>query len=233
MKIRRLAPSAAIAGAGGETSNRHGAGCCAGPTRCSPMTRPLLRPTGSALRSIPEKNRAVALALRPCRDDRPGSLSGRSPRTLTWHGYRHTASAAVRTEGPLRTVKARSTALREGRGRRDARRGRASARAHENARRSQPQRRWTQHAHARIRLAQAPPAESRKPSARDARLRIGQAGFDPDLVFGFHFSPNFFLAGPLRALAEVYACDDSRERFVRDFVAAWDKVMNLDRFDVA
>jgi len=37
----------------------------------------------------------------------------------------------------------------------------------------------------------------------------------------------------LRALAEVYASDDSKEKFVRDFVAAWDKVMNLDRFDVA
>ena len=37
----------------------------------------------------------------------------------------------------------------------------------------------------------------------------------------------------LRALAEVYACDDAKEKFVRDFVAAWDKVMNLDRFDLA
>ena len=37
----------------------------------------------------------------------------------------------------------------------------------------------------------------------------------------------------LRALAEVYACDDAQEKFVRDFVAAWDKVMNLDRFDLA
>jgi catalase-peroxidase len=46
-----------------------------------------------------------------------------------------------------------------------------------------------------------------------------------DLVFGSN--------SELRALAEVYACDDSREKFVRDFVAAWDKVMNLDRFDVA
>ncbi len=46
-----------------------------------------------------------------------------------------------------------------------------------------------------------------------------------DLVFGAH--------SELRALAEYYACDDARERFVRDFVAAWDKVMNLDRFDVA
>ncbi|MEK7687873.1 MAG: peroxidase/catalase (catalase-peroxidase), partial [Pseudomonadota bacterium] len=37
----------------------------------------------------------------------------------------------------------------------------------------------------------------------------------------------------LRALAEVYACDDSEKAFVRDFVAAWTKVMNLDRFDLA
>jgi catalase-peroxidase len=36
----------------------------------------------------------------------------------------------------------------------------------------------------------------------------------------------------LRAIAEVYACDDSQEKFVQDFVAAWDKVMNLDRFDL-
>jgi catalase-peroxidase len=46
-----------------------------------------------------------------------------------------------------------------------------------------------------------------------------------DLVFGSN--------SQLRALAEVYACDDAKERFVRDFVAAWDKVMNLDRFDLA
>ena len=45
-----------------------------------------------------------------------------------------------------------------------------------------------------------------------------------DLVFGSN--------SELRALAEVYACDDAQEKFVRDFVAAWDKVMNLDRFDV-
>ena len=36
--------------------------------------------------------------------------------------------------------------------------------------------------------------------------------------------------GKLRALAEVYACDDAREKFVADFVTAWNKVMNLDRF---
>ncbi|MCW2721986.1 MAG: catalase/peroxidase, partial [Pseudonocardia sp.] len=37
----------------------------------------------------------------------------------------------------------------------------------------------------------------------------------------------------LRAVAEVYASDDAREKFVHDFVAAWDKVMNLDRYDLA
>ena len=46
-----------------------------------------------------------------------------------------------------------------------------------------------------------------------------------DLVFGSH--------SQLRALSEVYAADDAQEKFVRDFVAAWDKVMNLDRFDLS
>ena len=46
-----------------------------------------------------------------------------------------------------------------------------------------------------------------------------------DLVFGSN--------SELRAVAEVYASDDAKEKFVRDFVAAWDKVMNLDRFDVS
>ena len=46
-----------------------------------------------------------------------------------------------------------------------------------------------------------------------------------DLVFGSN--------SELRALAEVYACDDSQQKFVSDFVAAWNKVMNLDRFDLA
>jgi len=45
-----------------------------------------------------------------------------------------------------------------------------------------------------------------------------------DLVFGSN--------SQLRALAEVYACSDSKAKFVKDFVAAWDKVMNLDRFDL-
>ena len=46
-----------------------------------------------------------------------------------------------------------------------------------------------------------------------------------DLVFGSH--------AQLRAVAEVYASADAQEKFVRDFIAAWDKVMNLDRFDLA
>ncbi len=45
-----------------------------------------------------------------------------------------------------------------------------------------------------------------------------------DLVFGSN--------SQLRAIAEVYASDDSKEAFVKDFVAAWDKVMNLDRYDL-
>ena len=36
----------------------------------------------------------------------------------------------------------------------------------------------------------------------------------------------------LRAIAEVYACDDAQQKFVEDFAAAWNKVMNLDRFDL-
>jgi catalase-peroxidase len=44
-----------------------------------------------------------------------------------------------------------------------------------------------------------------------------------DLVFGSN--------SELRALGEVYASDDAKEKFVRDFVTAWTKVMNLDRFD--
>jgi catalase-peroxidase len=50
-------------------------------------------------------------------------------------------------------------------------------------------------------------------------------GSDIDLVFGSN--------SQLRAIAECYACDDSKQAFVRDFVAVWDKVMNLDRFDLA
>ena len=46
-----------------------------------------------------------------------------------------------------------------------------------------------------------------------------------DLVFGSN--------SQLRALSEIYACDDAKDKFVRDFVAAWNKVMTLDRFDLA
>jgi catalase-peroxidase len=45
-----------------------------------------------------------------------------------------------------------------------------------------------------------------------------------DLVFGSH--------AQLRAIAEAYACADAKDKFASDFVAAWNKVMNLDRFDV-
>ncbi|MGH3451204.1 MAG: catalase/peroxidase HPI [Haloechinothrix sp.] len=60
---------------------------------------------------------------------------------------------------------------------------------------------------------------------RDASGNLKWTGSRVDLVFGSN--------SELRALAEVYAADDAREKFVRDFVAAWDKVMNLDRFDLA
>jgi catalase-peroxidase len=54
---------------------------------------------------------------------------------------------------------------------------------------------------------------------------IKWTGTRVDLVFGSN--------SQLRAIAEVYACDDSKEAFVKDFVAAWNKVMNLDRYDLA
>ena len=55
--------------------------------------------------------------------------------------------------------------------------------------------------------------------------KVRWTGTAADLVFGSN--------SQLRALAEVYACDDSHSKFVDDFVAAWHKVMNLDRFDLA
>jgi catalase-peroxidase len=55
--------------------------------------------------------------------------------------------------------------------------------------------------------------------------KLKWTGTRVDLIFGSN--------SQLRALAEVYACGDSKEKFVHDFVAAWDKVMNLDRFDLA
>ena len=73
-----------------------------------------------------------------------------------------------------------------------------------------------------------------KPASQDATTFEGRdaatgevkwTGSRADLVFGSN--------SELRALAEVYASDDAKEKFVHDFVAAWIKVMNLDRFDLA
>jgi catalase-peroxidase len=62
--------------------------------------------------------------------------------------------------------------------------------------------------------------------ARDrATGQVKWTGTRVDLIFGSN--------SELRALAEVYGCDDSKEAFVKDFVAAWAKVMNLDRYDLA
>jgi catalase-peroxidase len=55
--------------------------------------------------------------------------------------------------------------------------------------------------------------------------KLKWTGTRVDLIFGSN--------SQLRALAEVYGCEDSQEKFVNDFVAVWDKVMNLDRFDLA
>lgn len=72
-----------------------------------------------------------------------------------------------------------------------------------------------------------------KPTSVDDRVFEGHdrktgtlkwTGTRVDLIFGSN--------SELRALAEVYACEDAKEKFVIDFVAAWDKVMNLDRFDL-
>jgi catalase-peroxidase len=61
---------------------------------------------------------------------------------------------------------------------------------------------------------------------RDRKTKaVKWTGTRVDLIFGSH--------SQLRAFAEVYACADSKEKFVKDFVAAWTKVMDLDRFDVA
>jgi len=61
---------------------------------------------------------------------------------------------------------------------------------------------------------------------RDRKTKAAKwTGTRVDLIFGAH--------SQLRAIAEVYACSDSREKFAKDFVAAWTKVMNLDRFDLA
>jgi catalase-peroxidase len=72
-----------------------------------------------------------------------------------------------------------------------------------------------------------------KPTSKSADVFEGRdrktgavkwTGTRVDLIFGSN--------SQLRALAEVYACADSQKKFVQDFVAAWNKVMNLDRFDL-
>jgi len=61
---------------------------------------------------------------------------------------------------------------------------------------------------------------------RDRKTKaVKWTGTRVDLIFGSH--------SQLRAIAEVYACADAKEKFARDFVAAWTKVMNADRFDLA
>ena len=73
---------------------------------------------------------------------------------------------------------------------------------------------------------QASPTSEGVFEGRDrATGEIKWTGTRVDLVFGSN--------SQLRAIAEVYACDDSKEAFVKDFVAAWNKVMNLDRYDLA
>jgi catalase-peroxidase len=70
----------------------------------------------------------------------------------------------------------------------------------------------------------ATPEDAGRFEARNGSGEVTWTGTRVDLVFGSN--------SELRALAEVYASDDAREKFVHDFVAAWDKVMNLDRFDL-
>jgi catalase-peroxidase len=60
--------------------------------------------------------------------------------------------------------------------------------------------------------------------ARDAQGNVVRTATAVDLVFGSN--------SILRGIAEVYSADDAQEKFVRDFVKAWDKVMNLDRYDL-
>ena len=55
------------------------------------------------------------------------------------------------------------------------------------------------------------------------RVKLKWTATPVDLIFGSN--------SELRAVAEVYAADDGKEKFVRDFIGAWSKVMNLDRFD--
>ena len=75
-------------------------------------------------------------------------------------------------------------------------------------------------------LSQASNGSGHVYEGRDRKTnQLKWTGTRVDLIFGSH--------SQLRALAEVYACADSKQKFVKDFVAAWTKVMNLDRFDLA
>jgi catalase-peroxidase len=70
------------------------------------------------------------------------------------------------------------------------------------------------------------PAGDNTYQGRDRKTKAAKwTGTRVDLIFGSH--------SQLRAFAEVYACADSKEKFVKDFVAAWAKVMNVDRYDLA
>jgi len=70
------------------------------------------------------------------------------------------------------------------------------------------------------------PAGDNVYEGRDRRTKaVKWTGTSVDLIFGSH--------SQLRAFAEVYGCADSKEKFVKDFVAVWTKVMNADRFDLA
>jgi len=71
-----------------------------------------------------------------------------------------------------------------------------------------------------------PPSANGVYEGRDRKTKVVRwTGTRVDLIFGSH--------SQLRAFAEVYACSDSKEKFVKDFVAAWTKVMNADRYDLA
>jgi len=78
-----------------------------------------------------------------------------------------------------------------------------------------------------MRTVWKPTSEAREVfEGRDRKTgKVKWTGTRVDLVFGSN--------SQLRALAEVYASEDAKEKFVQDFVAAWTKVMNLDRFDLA
>ena len=75
-----------------------------------------------------------------------------------------------------------------------------------------------------MRRSKALIAAVRSATVTDASGAVVWTGTRVDLVFGSN--------SELRALAEVYASDDAKEKFAKDFVAAWTKVMNLDRYDL-